>query len=323
MPTAAMSKDPSVLLTYPLARGVWAASLARGLGADVGSLVIRWAATSLPGAAAALAIINIPTVVAQLLSAYLSGWLADHGRPRALMIAGDAVTATVAVLMGVLLRQHVWLPALVLASVVVALVSAPSQAASMTVVPKLVERQDLPRINAAMSGAVMVRQVAGNVVAGILVGLGLVHAILAAGALALAAVAVAAIFLLCGGMFLIAGIPSVVAFAVAMFAFSVGETLLKQVLAWIGQRFADSARYGSVRGARTLIGGVFVPLSYRAAGLLAVRFGAQVSVLAGAVLLLGSAWPVVELLRALRGTPDGRAPRPRFEPAADFRVATT
>lgn len=172
---------------YPSVRGLWLSRMTKAFGVDLLTLALSWAATSLPDAAIALTVVNVPGRIAETLSSYLSGWLADRFSPRALMTGSNLLLAVLAMGTGLFLRAHAVLWGLAAAAVLFRAVQPVSQTASRTVLPKLVRDRDLPTINAQLGSVNLVRQVGGTVLAGFLVALGLFHALLAAAVLALGA----------------------------------------------------------------------------------------------------------------------------------------
>lgn len=173
--------------SHPAIRGLWGSRMSKAFAVDLLTLSLSWAATSLPDAAAALAIVNVPGRIAETLSSYLSGWLADRFSAPLLMTLGNLLLACVALCTGLFLRSHATLWALVAGAVLFRAVQPVSQTASRAALPRLVEDRNLPTVNAQMSSVNLLRQVGGTVLAGFLVALGLFHALLAATGLGLGA----------------------------------------------------------------------------------------------------------------------------------------
>lgn len=116
-----------------------------------------------------------------VLSSYLVGWLSDSSPPIILMVSGNLFGALFTIGMGLLLnRVHSLLLLLGLVMLWNSFTII-TRAASRSIVPRTVDRTDLPSVNAWMGAIQPIQQFLAKGFAGVMIATGLFHAFLAAG----------------------------------------------------------------------------------------------------------------------------------------------
>ncbi|MCI0184924.1 MFS transporter [Sulfoacidibacillus ferrooxidans] len=171
----------SIATEYPLVWRLWISRLLTANADGIGQFSIQWLATTFPNPAFVLGYANTVGSIGSILSSYIFGWLSDNFSPAILMVAGNVVGAFFTIGIGLLLRNHESIPLLLLLVFLWNLFIAITRAASRSLVPQTVEKEDLPTVNAWMGIIAPIQQFLAKGFAGILISTGLFHAFLAAG----------------------------------------------------------------------------------------------------------------------------------------------
>lgn len=166
---------------YPLVWRLWLSRVFTANADGIGQFAIQWLATTFPNPAIALAYANTFGRIGMVLSSYLVGWLSDSIPPIILMVSGNLFGALFTIGMGLLLnRVHSLLLLLGLVMLWNSFTII-TRAASRSIVPRTVDRTDLPSVNAWMGAIQPIQQFLAKGFAGIMIATGLFHAFLAAG----------------------------------------------------------------------------------------------------------------------------------------------
>ncbi|MCI0184483.1 hypothetical protein MM817_02780 [Acidibacillus sp. S0AB] len=176
-----MHTGGSIVKRYPLVWRLWISRFLTANAAGIGQFSIQWLATTFPNPAFALGYVNTFGSIGSILSSYIFGWLSDNFSPSILMVAGNVVGAVFTIGIGFLLRNQHSMPLLLILVFLWNVFIAITRAASRSLVPQTVDKEDLPTVNAWMGTIAPIQQFLAKGFAGILIATGLFHAFLAAG----------------------------------------------------------------------------------------------------------------------------------------------
>ena len=170
-----------IVSRYPLVWRLWISRFLTANADGIGQFSIQWLATTFPQPAIALAYANTFGSIGSILSSYIFGWLSDNFSPAVLMVSGNVVGAIFTVFIGFTLQFHQSIVLLLLLVFLWNVFTAITMAASRSLVPKTVDQEDLPTVNAWMGIISPIKQFLAKGLAGVLIMTGLFHAFLAAG----------------------------------------------------------------------------------------------------------------------------------------------
>jgi MFS family permease len=148
--------------------------LIKVFGSGLPLLAFQWVATDLPHPALALAMQKVAISVGELAIMLYGGWLADYKSTRSMVVVGDIGAGIALVGAGALamLHMHYAVYALfVTLAVVYVMAGSVSRAPGRTLIPRVVDRQDLPKVNAWFGSLRWWRGILGSLAAGYLIAL--------------------------------------------------------------------------------------------------------------------------------------------------------